>query len=90
MARFTASFRSSSARFKAGVRSSSSRFDAGFGSIQTIVDVDDYQGEYVFTPSATVQTIQTQNLRLLDNITINPIPNNYGQIAWDGSILTVR
>ena len=89
MARFTASFRSSSARFKAGVRSSSSRFDAGFGSVQTVVDVDDYQGSYEFTPSAAVQTIETQNLRLLDNITINPIPNNYGLIAWDGSILTV-
>ena len=89
MARFTASFRSSAVRFAAGMRGSPERFDADFKSLQTIVDVDDYTGVYTVTPSAETQVLQANGLRMLDNVTINPIPNNYGLITWNGSTLTV-
>ena len=53
------------------------------------VDRDPYTGEYNITPSANTQTLETNNLRMTDNVTINPIPNNYGLITWNGSIITV-
>jgi hypothetical protein len=48
-----------------------------------------YTGETEVTPSNETQTLQTANTALYDNITINPIPSNYGLITWDGSTLTV-
>lgn len=48
-----------------------------------------YEGEYTFTPSAETQVIETERKWLTNNITINPIPSNYGLITWDGSSLTV-
>lgn len=49
----------------------------------------DYEGETTFTPSAEMQTIQTAQTVLLSDITINPIPSNYGLITWNGATLTV-
>ena len=51
--------------------------------------IQNYDGSYEFTPSADEQTVQTRGKRLTQDITINPIPNNYGLIAWNGSIITV-
>ena len=53
------------------------------------VDRDPYEGAYNVTPSAETQVLSTKYLRMTDDITINPIPNNYGLITWDGSTLTV-
>lgn len=54
-----------------------------------IVGADTYDGEYEWTPSQETQTIPISNKRALQDIIINPIPNNYGLITWDGSTLTV-
>ena len=48
-----------------------------------------YTGDYTITPSAEVQVLQTNGLVCYDNITIEPIPDNYGLITWNGSTLTV-
>ena len=48
-----------------------------------------YAGEITITPTAETQMLQTGGYWLADNITINPIPNNYGLITWNGSVLTV-
>lgn len=48
-----------------------------------------YEGETEITPSAETQVLQTNNFRMTDNITISPIPSNYGLITWDGSTITV-
>ena len=48
-----------------------------------------YEGTYEWTPSSELQTIEIANKKALENITINPIPNNYGLITWNGSTLTV-
>ena len=89
MARFSATFRASAVRFTAEMRGSPERFDADFRSLQTIVDVDDYTGSYTVTPSSETQVLPTNGLRMLDNVTINPIPSNYALITWNGSVLTV-
>lgn len=62
---------------------------AGGLSIPQIVYPSTYQGDYTITPSDHTQVLQTGNYYLLENITINPIPNNYGLITWNGSTLTV-
>ena len=48
-----------------------------------------YDGAYEWTPNGSTQTIEIANMKALENITINPIPSNYGLITWDGSTLTV-
>ena len=48
-----------------------------------------YHGSYEVTPSSEAQVLDTDTLILDGNITINPIPSNYGLITWDGSIITV-
>lgn len=48
-----------------------------------------YEGEYEVTPTQQTQTLETDSLYLRGNITINPIPSNYGLITWNGSTLTV-
>lgn len=50
---------------------------------------DPYTGATEFIPSAEEQTIPTAGLMMHENITINPIPSNYGLITWDGSTITV-
>lgn len=48
-----------------------------------------YRGEYEITPSDSAVVLETGGLKMLDNIVINPIPSNYGRIAWNGSTLSV-
>ena len=48
-----------------------------------------YEGPYEVTPSAEEQTLETDALYMTGDITINPIPNNYGLITYDGSTITV-
>ena len=53
-------------------------------------NVEYYDGDYEITPSASSQTISIEGLTARQDIVINPIPSNYGEIVWDGSIITVR
>ncbi len=48
-----------------------------------------YEGEYEITPSNEVQTIPIANFIATQDIVINPIPQNYGLIGWNGSFLTI-
>lgn len=57
--------------------------------VKEYVDVQTYTGEYEVTPSAETQTLDTAGLRLTRSITVNPIPQNYGLITWNGAFLTV-
>ena len=49
----------------------------------------DYEGPYAFTPSRATQIIAIANKAASENITINPIPSNYGLVTWNGSTLTI-
>lgn len=53
------------------------------------VERDPYTGDYEVTPSDEAQVLLTDGFRMTDNVTINPIPSNYGLITWDGSVITV-
>ena len=48
-----------------------------------------FSGAYEVTPGDEAQTIPCAGLRMTSNITINPVPSNYGLIQWDGSTITV-
>lgn len=48
-----------------------------------------YSGPYEATPGEETQTLETDALYMRGNITINPIPSNYGLVTWNGSTLTV-
>lgn len=48
-----------------------------------------YVGPYEVTPSAEAQTLETHGLVMTGNVTVAPIPSNWGLITWDGSTLTV-
>lgn len=50
---------------------------------------DEYTGETTVTPSAVPQVLQTRERVVLDNITIAPVPSDWGHIAWNGAVLTV-
>lgn len=62
---------------------------ADLATVTRTEDHDYYQGETTFTPTDTVQTIAVADLVCAEDITINPIPSNYGRISWNGSFLTV-
>lgn len=48
-----------------------------------------YTGEYTVTPSQETQILSTKDLVMTENVTINPIPSNYGLVTWDGNTLTI-
>lgn len=58
-------------------------------TIPTSTGGSPYSGEYEVTPSTEVQVLYTDGKSMRDNVTINPIPSNYGRITWNGSFLTV-
>ena len=48
-----------------------------------------WEGPYEVTPQATAQVLATSGLQMASDLTIGPIPSNYGLVTWDGSTLTV-
>lgn len=65
--------------------SEDSEFDVDFGA-----NVGrEYTGTYEVTPSDQTQTLLTTNRIMTENVVINPIPNNYGLITYNGSVITV-
>lgn len=66
-----------------------SQVDGEMGVFLKISDAQAYQGQVVVTPSEQTQVLNTIGKVVGDNITINPIPSNYGKIGWNGAYLTV-
>lgn len=54
-----------------------------------IVEYPTYEGPTTVTPSDAPQVLSTAGRVVLDAITINPIPSNYGRITYNGSVITV-
>lgn len=52
-------------------------------------EAEPYEGPTTFTPTDQTQTILIAGQTPAENITINPIPSNYGLITWNGAVLTV-
>ena len=55
----------------------------------TIGGTDTYDGQYIVTPTEETQELHTVGLLMKHNVTVNPIPTNYGRITWNGSTITV-
>ena len=66
--------------------SDSSNFDVDFGMD---IPQHEFPGPYEVTPSSEAQVLNTVNQQMTQNVVINPIPNNYGLITYDGSTITV-
>ena len=43
-----------------------------------------YHGPYEVTPSEETQTLPTAHTVLAENVVINPVPDNYARMAWNG------
>ena len=71
------------------VRSSRGEIVLGSPVLREHVDTDPYTGTYEVTPTEETQVLQTYDLRMTDNVTINKIPSNYGRISRSGAILIV-
>ena len=54
-----------------------------------MIPVPKYAGPYEFTPTAEEQTVRIARMQATQDITINAVPNNYGRITYNGSVLTV-
>lgn len=52
-------------------------------------DIPIYHGVYEVTPTTQEQTLPTEGCFVAENITVKPIPSNYGLITWNGSTITV-
>lgn len=50
---------------------------------------DTYTGQTEVIPSNEEQVLLTGGLYVADHIKVKPIPNNYGLITYNGSIITV-
>lgn len=48
-----------------------------------------YNGPYTFTPTQSEQTAEIRGMIAKQDIVIEPIPQNYGLITWNGSVLSV-
>lgn len=61
-----------------------------FGVITALRDgYPAYTGETEITPSESIQILQTGMKSVLTDITIQPIPSNYGLITYNGTTITV-
>lgn len=49
----------------------------------------EYKGECDITPTDAKQVFNTEGMRCPHNFIVEPIPNNYGLITYNGSIITV-
>lgn len=58
-------------------------------TIPNEVGTELYPGPYVYTPTEDTQTVEIKDYKASQDITINPIPSNYGLITWNGTTLTV-
>ena len=48
-----------------------------------------YKGPYIVTPCEVTQFLNTHSTMLDHDIIIEPIPENYGKILWNGSTMTI-
>ena len=48
-----------------------------------------YGGAVEVVPSRSAQVLATAGTHLESDITVHPIPSNYGLVEWNGAVLTV-
>lgn len=75
--------------FPLGVSSDIESVSLGLGVSVNTVAGEHYDGETHFTPTREAQTVHTAGTIVDEDIIVEPIPQNYGLITWNGSSLTV-
>ena len=50
---------------------------------------ENYKGPYTVTPSRNKQVLKVGGMMASEDITVEPIPSNYGLISWNGAFITV-
>lgn len=69
--------------------SSPKEIDVGVSTAIEAVDAEHYRGPYTVTPGAQAQALDTAGKLMGYNVVVASVPNNYGLITWNGSVLTV-
>ena len=72
-----------------GELSTPTTINGELGVYQKVWAEETYDGATVVTPSQEQQVLPTAGKTVTENIVVNPIPQNYGLITWDGSVLRV-
>ena len=49
----------------------------------------DYQGSYDVEPGEEAQVLQTGRHAMTADLVVEPIPDNYGRISWDGAAISL-
>ena len=80
---------SSENEFQMSVSADSVEMAARVGSEIRVTASDVFYGPYTITPTEETQILRTRNKLDISDITIEPIPTNYGRLTWNGNILTV-
>lgn len=78
-----------SSKVNTSINSSNMDINVGSSIAREVIDTYPYEGEYIINPNTETQILETKNLRMLKDVVINPIPNNYGLITWNGSFLMI-
>lgn len=63
--------------------------EVNIGAAYSTISGEPYEGEYTVTPGQTRQVLETNGKVMANNVVVNPIPQNYGLITWNGSVLTI-
>ena len=72
--------------FQVGFNESASSFEV---QMEQGKSIEIYDGSYDITPSSERQVLPMTLKEAIQDLIIEPIPNNYGLITYDGSIITV-
>lgn len=90
MARFEVTFSEECRNFVAKLEGYPSGFNLSFGEIVEVERPSEiYSGETEVTPNEYQQILNTSGKKLNEDIVVNPIPQNYGRIIWNGSTMTI-
>lgn len=60
------------------------------GGQLSLATIPIYNGSLSVVPSNETQILQTSGKKIAGNIVVDPIPNNYGKVSWNGSYLMVE
>ena len=63
--------------------------DGEAGVVLRVSSYTSYEGPYEVTPTQEAQTLDTAGKLCSEDIVVNPIPENYGLITWNGVSLKV-
>ena len=65
------------------------RLDGNADKVILVSSDEYYTGDYEVTPGSEAIILETEELKVSENVVINPVPSNYGLITWNGSVLMV-